>query len=142
MAFPRTFEGRAPCLAESETGPYRLPVAIPCQVGELPRTIHALLDTAAEWSVLPQDIAAALDYQADPGDPWLCLETRLGTFSSQLIRVPLRFPAAEGESLTIEATCILGPDWPGPMVLGWKGCLERFRFTLDPEADTFYFGGL
>jgi hypothetical protein len=42
----------------------------------------------------------------------------------------------------IEATWFISPDWPGPLVLGWKGCLERLRFALDPtpEEEWFYFG--
>jgi hypothetical protein len=33
-------------------------------------------------------------------------------------------------------------EWPGPMVLGWKGCLERIRFGFDPNVESFYFADL
>jgi hypothetical protein len=32
------------------------------------------------------------------------------------------------------------PDWPGPTVLGWRGCLDRFRWAIDPDDEVFYFG--
>jgi len=52
----------------------------------------------------------------------------------------MRFRATEGQPLLVEATWFVSPDWPGPLVLGWKGCLERFRFALDPNEERFYFG--
>jgi hypothetical protein len=27
-------------------------------------------------------------------------------------------------------------------VLGWKGCLERIRWAIDPAEEIFYFGSL
>ncbi|MBI4531612.1 MAG: hypothetical protein HY709_08815, partial [Candidatus Latescibacteria bacterium] len=48
--------------------------------------------------------------------------------------------AEEGENVEVEATWFISPDWPGPIVIGWKGCLERLRFAVDPSEDTFYFG--
>lgn len=98
----------------------------------------ALLDTAAEWCVLSADIATAFESGED-FDRSSRLETRLGTFYGRLERIPVRFPNREGEPLTIEATWFVCPDWPGPLVLGWKGCLERFRFALDPTEELFYF---
>jgi hypothetical protein len=44
--------------------------------------------------------------------------------------------------LETEATFFVSPDWPGPMVIGWKGCLEWIRFALDPGEDAIYFGEL
>jgi hypothetical protein len=68
------------------------------------------------------------------------LLTRFGTFAGDLERIPLHLPAEEGELLTVDATWFVCEDWPGPTVLGWKGCLERIRFAFDPSEETFYFG--
>lgn len=50
--------------------------------------------------------------------------------------------AEEGDELELEATWFISEDWPGPLVIGWKGCLERFRLALDPGKDAIYFGAL
>lgn len=73
------------------------------------------------------------------GEP-VRLEIRLGTFEGRLERLPIQFPAIEGHPLRVEAAWFVSPHWPGPLVLGWKGCLERFRFALDPREERFYFG--
>ena len=57
-------------------------------------------------------------------------------------RIPVRFAAEEGNSLEVEATWFLSEDWIGPPVIGWKGCLERIRFALDPAEEPFYFADL
>jgi hypothetical protein len=70
------------------------------------------------------------------------MSTRLGTFEGWLERIELQFPAVLGEPLSLDATWFVCEDWPGPMVFGWKGCLERLRSALDPSEDAFYFGAL
>ena len=42
----------------------------------------------------------------------------------------------------MDATWFVAPDWPGPSVIGWRGCLERMRFALDPGEEAFYFSEL
>jgi hypothetical protein len=56
--------------------------------------------------------------------------------------IPSEFEADEGSPLAVEATWFVADGWPGPIVIGWKGCLERMRFALDPSADAFYFANL
>jgi hypothetical protein len=70
-------------------------------------------------------------------------------FRGLLYRLPLTFPATEGDGLTIEATAFVPLSRPTevwndelPCVLGLQGCLERLRFAVDPAIDTFYFGEL
>lgn len=48
--------------------------------------------------------------------------------------------ADEGESLRVEATIFLSPDWIGPNFIGYGGLLQRIRFAVDPESNLFYFG--
>jgi hypothetical protein len=117
---------------------HKLLVAVPCFVEGVRGELHGLLDTAAEWCVLPVSAAVELGLPvSDPPDVFL--HTRLGTFGGSTERVPVRFRADEGEDIVVEATCFVSPDWTGPFVLGWRGCLERMRFALDPNEERFYF---
>ena len=47
-----------------------------------------------------------------------------------------------GESLDIEATLLISPDWLGPSFLGYLGALDRLRFAIDPQSSRFYFSAL
>jgi hypothetical protein len=107
-------------------------------VGHHPDKFDALLDTASPWCILPPAIAVTLECDL-PADGDTLLHTRFGTLSGELIRLPVYFLAAEGEPAHVEATWFLSSDWPGPVVIGWKGCLERMRFAFDPQEDNFYF---
>jgi hypothetical protein len=138
MTFVQEYQGWAAYLSDFYVGPHRLLIAVSCFVGNVPVPVDALLDTAAEWCVLPARMMPVLGFEA-VAVPTTRLETRFGVFSGSLERAPVRFPAAEGDSLTIDATWFVSPEWLGPLVLGWKGCLERFRFALDPHAERFYF---
>jgi hypothetical protein len=119
---------------------HRLLVAVRCCLGDLVAEDTALLDTAAEWCVLSAELLERLGGVEEVEGPPVRLSTRLGSFTGDLVRIPVRFSAEFGQALTVEATWICCADWPGPLVLGWTGCLERFRFALDPETETFYFG--
>ena len=44
-------------------------------------------------------------------------------------------------ALAIAVACIALAGWPGPIVIGWKGCIERMRFGIDPFEECFYFAG-
>jgi hypothetical protein len=83
-----------------------------------------------------------LGYDPSVDDSLPPLLTRLGAVTGRLERIPITFLPREGEEVTIEATWFISLDWPGPTVIGWKGCLERMRFALDPNDDSFYFAEL
>src|SRR6185295_18075438 len=59
---------------------------------------------------------------------------------------PLTIIAEQGDNCEIEVLAFIpDPDlwdtWLLPATyLGWMGCLERFRFAVSPNNDTFYFG--
>lgn len=64
----------------------------------------------------------------------------------KIIRMSIKIVAFEGENLTVDATAFV-PDveeyWGNfPAFLGLTGFLERIRFAVDPNTDTFYFGQL
>jgi hypothetical protein len=121
---------------QSQSG--ELLVAVPCKVGASGERDVALFDTASQWCILPPDVALQLGYvPTDQGEARL--HTRFGVLSGELIRLPIFFLADEGVPAEVEATWFLSPDWPGPIVIGWKGRLERLRFAFDPREDARYF---
>jgi hypothetical protein len=137
----QTYLGRSQYRSEVARPTGDLLVAVLCRVGDLPDMDIALLDTASQWCILPPAAAATLDCHLDsPGDTHLL--TRFGRLSGDLIRLPTLLVADEGEELEIETTWFVCREWPGPMVLGWKGCLERIRFGFDPSAESFFFSDL
>jgi hypothetical protein len=139
LTLSQVYTGRAGYAADSVEGPYQLSVGVECLVGEF--AINALLDTGSQWCVLPAKIALALDEATASHEPVERLSTRLGTFAGRLVRLPLAFVAEDGETMDVDATWFVSADWPGPAVIGWKGCLERIRFALDPTLEQFYFAG-
>jgi hypothetical protein len=134
----QTFTGRAVYRCDVEAASGKLLIAVRCTVGDGRDEDIALLDTATPWCLLPPDVALDLGYvPAAEGDTRL--HTRFGLLVGELLRLPMTFVADEGETTTIEATWFLSPDWPGPVVIGWKGCLERIRFAFDPREDSIFF---
>ncbi len=134
----QSYTGRAKYRSDVDEPTGNLLVAVLCRVGARTGKEAALLDTASQWCLLSPDVARDLGYEPDPdGDDRL--QTRFGVFAGELIRLPVIFVADEGEPTEVEATWFLSPDWPGPLVIGWKGCLERMRFAFDPRENDFYF---
>jgi hypothetical protein len=140
VRFSQEYPARASYLADFRAGPHRLVVAVACQLGPLP--YFALLDTAADWYVLPPEVAVELGFGLEPDPVVPPYSTRQGLLLGRHKRVPVILLAAEGDPLEVDATWFISPDWAGPMVIGWKGCLERLRFALDPTPgeEFIYFG--
>jgi hypothetical protein len=75
----------------------------------------------------------------------LWLATQLDVSKFDLYRLPLRLIASEGNAIEIQATAIV-PDlnqdhWrDAPTFLGFRDCLDRLRFAIDPSEEKFYFG--
>jgi hypothetical protein len=134
--------GRLYYQSDREQDDHTLLVAVPCHVGSITRPVFALLDTASEWCVLPHDLAIELETELELLPVPSALHTRFGLLSGTLGRLTLRFDASDGEPLEVDATCFTSEGWLGPRVVGWKGCLERMRFGLDPSDQAFYFGAL
>jgi hypothetical protein len=67
--------------------------------------------------------------------------TWLLSLTGRRARLLTSFPAVEGDELTIDAAWFIPDNWAGLIVIGWSGCLEGFRFALDPTPDNehFYF---
>lgn len=142
MRLDRLYSGAAPYYPDHQSGPHRLFVAVSCRVEDRDTPVHALLDTGSEWCVLPPVIGTDLGLDLNPGRRRVPLHTRFGTIQGRLVRLRLHLVAEVGSSLEIEASCFVSQDWPGPLIIGWKGCLERIRFALDPGEDAFLFAEL
>lgn len=101
--------------------------------------VLALLDTGAAWSVLDRDVAMELGLFDRAGEP-KSIHSRYGTTEGKLVRISTTFVAQEGESFEMEATVFVSADWPAGSFVGCSGLLERVKFAVDPETNTFFFG--
>jgi hypothetical protein len=134
----QTFTGRGKYHPDVRAVTGDLLVAVRCKLGDGRDDDIGLLDTASQWCILPPAVALDLGYDLETeGDARL--HTRFGVLSGELIRLAVLLVADEGEPAEVEATWFVSPDWPGPIVIGWKGCLERMRFAFDPRENDFYF---
>lgn len=132
MSYRQEYSGRQPYRSDYYVGAHRLFVAVSCQVGDVTESAYALLDTAAEWCVLSAELLAELGFDESLDYP-MRLETRLGSFYGRLERLPVRFLSEDGETFEVEATWFVCPDWPGPLVLGWKGLPRTVPLCSGPE---------
>ena len=101
--------------------------------------VLAQLDTGSPWSILSSEIADVLGLLGSSGTSTR-LRTRLGTKDGHLERVQLVLPADEGQSLRIEATVFICPDWVEGNFIGYTGFVDAIRTALDPQNNLFYFG--
>ncbi|MBN2366249.1 MAG: hypothetical protein JXL67_08770 [Calditrichaeota bacterium] len=122
-------------------GSFNLLVAIQFSLGKSFPKVPGLLDTASRWVVFSREFLESM------GIPFIeqnstveKMHTRFGLIEGFIDRLSLEIVADKGNSISIDSTCFISQDWPGPPVIGWKGCLERIRFALDPSVDRFYFG--
>ena len=109
-------------------------VGVRCRVGSIATTDTALLDTGAEWSVIGADLAEYLQAELGPSLDQITLSTRHGPIRGALHRIKIELMADPdlGANLVVDCTCAVMRDWPGPVVLGYRGFLERTRITIDP----------
>jgi hypothetical protein len=121
-----------------EMGPYKLILGVECEFLALEKKQMALLDTAAELSIVDNVV-----YQTFLDEPALLgpavgtrrINTRLGNFDGTLYRVEVGLKADWGEDLVVEGTFLFCKAWKGPTVLGFGGFLERIRFAIDPDYE-------
>lgn len=107
---------------------------------------RAVVDTGAPYVICAPDIArrAGVDRSsALHRDRMLIRGMRLDGF---VYRLNIRLVAIEGQDLNVDATVFV-PEveefWGDfPSFIGLAGFLERVRFAIDPNTDTFYFGQL
>jgi len=145
-AFTQWSSGSALFFDHYENGFSRLTVAVKCRIGNIEDTYFALLDTGAEWSVIGGELSEILEC----GSPiaQISMSTKNGKYSGYLHRINIGLLADPecGCDLNIESTVAVLSEWTGPIVLGYRGFLERLRFAFDPgimpgSQPRFYFGG-
>jgi hypothetical protein len=128
--------GGAPLHLETWQGGRRMIMGVPCKIGQNIKKI-ALLDTAAQWSVIGGKLAQMILEEQTLSVPThisLSLSTRLGKFKGYIHRVEVSLIAEKGfgHDLVVDGSFVIAPAWIGPMVLGFHGFLERIRFAIDP----------
>lgn len=144
--YERWSSGCAPFFVGWKSGPWRLPLAVRCRLGASVFHYLALLDTGAEWSVISEDTAAIIPEGLGAPTETFSMSTRLGKISGALHRVEINLVAESGcgRDLSVESSVFVSEQWDGPIVLGYRGFLERIRFAFDPgvvpDDQFFYFG--
>lgn len=127
---------------------HRYIVAVRCRLGNQAEEYFAMLDTAADRSIIAPDIAEMLDSDVGEAAGVVNFSSRFGVTQAPLrgIAITLLADQGHGENITIHSTCAFPSDWPGPkIVLGFSGFLEHIRFALEPSQGAearsmIYFG--
>lgn len=101
----------------------------------------AMLDTGAAWSVLHADLAAGLDLFDRDGET-KTISTRIGRVQGRLVRTVTTLVADDGDSVDVDSTVFVSPEWRAGNFIGYAGLLERIRFAVDPGTNAFLFGAL
>jgi hypothetical protein len=116
-------------------------IAIRCRFGAESEEQMALLDTAAPWSICKKEVAdiIGISKEAD-GLMDESLSTRYGKIRGFLARCEMALITEFGQQLNANGTCFISDEWLGPNVIGWKGCLERIRFAIDPSVNIIFYG--
>jgi hypothetical protein len=132
------YQGRSRYLIDEDLqgwGP--LHVAVVCLVGDLSNPINALFDTGSQSCIMPAWLAGMVAYEElYPTN----LFARGMWYAGSLIRASVTFPPDTGKPVRVDATWFLSSDWDGPVVIGWKGCLDRLNWGFASD-DWFYFAG-
>lgn len=117
-------------------------ILVAVRIGPIHTT--AIVDTAAPYPICAPDIANKIPKSTMERIEPYTVSTQFGDFKGSLYRMPITFPATEGDDLEVDATVFIpdsAADWPNrPSYIGLTGCLERMRFALDPAANLIYFG--
>jgi hypothetical protein len=135
LSFIQAYTGQARYYPDWSDNGRRLLVAIAFRVEGLAPPLHGLLDTGSHWCLLPASLAAQLGCELEPDPDEVPVQTRYGPLRGRLERLLIYLLAEEGETLDLQATFFITADWPGPPVIGWKGCLERISFAFANGRD-------
>lgn len=132
--------GRSRFSDRIETSEAQTPkIFVKIEPNSLGMPILAQLDTGSSWSILDPEVARELSL-LDGGGMSAKISTRLGVFDGRLERTQIAILADDGDTLNVEATVFVSPDWIGGNFIGYGGLLERIRFAVDPSDNVFYFG--
>ena len=104
-------------------------------------SVLALLDTGAAWSIVNTEVADALGLFEKDGSQ-VTISSRIGEVTGKLVRVNATLVAEDGEAVEVESTVFVSRDWSQGSFVGYSGLLERIRFAIDPDSNSFFFGAL
>jgi hypothetical protein len=115
---------------------------IAVKVGHLDLAVWAMVDTGAPFCIFEPEILDELGISFNSHEA-IEVSTRLGPIKGSIDRVDITVLANVGESIIVDCT-VLVPDtlpstWRGNFI-GYVGCLQRFRFAVDPSKNHFHFG--
>ncbi|WP_199248178.1 aspartyl protease family protein [[Phormidium] sp. ETS-05] len=119
-------------------------IVMPIEVEGIPTL--AVLDTGAPYVICAPKVAAEAGVHPEAALERKIMLIRGMRLSGFVVRLNIRLVARAGDNLDVDATVFV-PDseylWGDfPSFIGLGGFLERIRFALDPNTDTFYFGQL
>ncbi len=132
------FTGRAAYDVDHLHPTGKIIVAARCRLASQPVVELALLDTGACWTLIPTELADEISNELVPTGELVSLSTRLGQYEGELHRLRVTLVADEGSDLSVEATVFVpvgDSAWHGPLVLGYRGCLDRICFALSPAMN-------
>ena len=115
-------------------------IYVSCRMAGVDPGFLALVDTGGHFCILNQEVADQVRDQRVDGLGRVKLRTAYGLVEGELYSHRLTLVAGFGESVDIEASVFVSPDWKAPSFIGYSGALERVRFAVDPFTNRFYFG--
>ncbi|MDH3605006.1 MAG: hypothetical protein OEU26_35870 [Candidatus Tectomicrobia bacterium] len=108
---------------------------------------EAMVDTGGVFLVCHPEVALQARLEtSDAVSDTLEILFRGVFVRGRLYRLNLTLVAEIGTTLDFQATVFVpesedAEQWGEiPSILGMYGCLERIRFAVDPDTETFYFG--
>jgi predicted aspartyl protease len=102
--------------------------------------LYALVDTGAPYCLFDTQWIETLQLRREDGES-ISLRTPYGLYAGTIHRLPIRVVAEEGQSLEVDASVFVTDDhWQHGNFLGYSGFLERLRFAVDPDNNSWYFG--
>jgi hypothetical protein len=106
---------------------------------------QAVVDTGGVYFICDPGIADLVDLKSSASFDTDKVSIRGWVYEGALHRIMMALSAEQGESYELQVTAFvpqlaLGQEWPRLSFLGLRGCLEFFRFAVDPGANAFYFG--
>jgi predicted aspartyl protease len=121
-------------------------LVLPVLFGDI--SVEAVLDTGTPWVICAPQVAQAVGLNDLTAMDRIKLLIRGTWVQGTLQSMEMTISASLGENLVIEVIAFVpemeyAETWGTmPSFLGLTGCLERFRFAVDPATDTLYFGSL
>ncbi len=100
---------------------------------------YVMLDTAAPFLVLNNELAVELGFNFDAG-PSQKIRTRFGPVEGNLEKTGIVVTADKGIPLDLEVTVFVSQEWRETTVLGYQNALDHLNFAVLPYENGFYFG--